>query len=133
MIETPVCYSDKEVQIVGLPHEGLRISFTIQYDHPLLGTQHQTLDITPEIFLREIAPARTFVLYRDVEALRKAGMIKGGTTRNAVVVKDDEILSEGPLRFPDEFVRHKILDLLGDLCSARPPAAGACPLRAERT
>jgi UDP-3-O-[3-hydroxymyristoyl] N-acetylglucosamine deacetylase/3-hydroxyacyl-[acyl-carrier-protein] dehydratase len=124
VIETPVCYVDEEVQIVGLPHEGLRISFTIQYDHPLLGSQHQTLDITPEIFLREIAPARTFVLYRDVEALRKAGMIKGGTARNAVIVMDDEILSEGPLRFPDEFVRHKILDLLGDLSLLGRPLQG---------
>jgi UDP-3-O-[3-hydroxymyristoyl] N-acetylglucosamine deacetylase / 3-hydroxyacyl-[acyl-carrier-protein] dehydratase len=109
---------------VGLPHDGLRISFTIQYEHPLLGSQHRTLEITPEVFLREIAPARTFVLYRDVEALRAAGMIKGGTARNAVVVKDDEIVCEGPLRFPDEFVRHKILDLLGDLSLIGRPVQG---------
>jgi UDP-3-O-[3-hydroxymyristoyl] N-acetylglucosamine deacetylase / 3-hydroxyacyl-[acyl-carrier-protein] dehydratase len=124
LVEAPVCFSEGAVQIVALPHEGLRISFTIQYDHPLLGTQHRTLDITPEVFLKEIAPARTFVLYRDVEALRQAGMIKGGTARNAVIVKDDEIVSEGPLRFPDEFVRHKILDLLGDLCLVGRPVQG---------
>jgi UDP-3-O-[3-hydroxymyristoyl] N-acetylglucosamine deacetylase / 3-hydroxyacyl-[acyl-carrier-protein] dehydratase len=118
VIERPVDYAEGAVQIVGIPHDGLRISFTIQYDHPLLGSQHRTLDITPEVFMREIAPARTFVLYRDVEALQKAGMIRGGTARNAVVVKDDAIVSEGPLRFADEFVRHKILDLLGDLCLA---------------
>jgi UDP-3-O-[3-hydroxymyristoyl] N-acetylglucosamine deacetylase/3-hydroxyacyl-[acyl-carrier-protein] dehydratase len=124
VIESPVCYSDEGVQIVGLPHDGLKITFTIQYDHPLLGTQHRSLEITPESFVREIAPARTFVLFRDVEALRKAGMIKGGTSKNAVVVKDDAIVSEGPLRFPDEFVRHKILDLLGDLCLLGRPLRG---------
>jgi UDP-3-O-[3-hydroxymyristoyl] N-acetylglucosamine deacetylase / 3-hydroxyacyl-[acyl-carrier-protein] dehydratase len=120
----PLDFHEGGAQIVGLPHDGFRISFTIQYDNPLLGTQHASFEITPETFAREIAPARTFVLYEDVEALRKAGMIKGGTTRNAVVVKDREILSEEPLRFPDEFVRHKILDLIGDLCLLGRPLEG---------
>ena len=123
-VRKPVDFSEDGVQIVALPHEGFRVSFTIQYDNPVLGTQHASFEITPESFAREIAPARTFVLYEDVEALRKAGMIKGGTTRNAVVVKDREIMSEGPLRFPDEFVRHKILDLLGDLCLLGRPFQG---------
>ncbi len=116
VIRGPVGLREDGVDLIALPHEGFRISFTIQYDNPILGTQHASYEITPEVFVKEIAPARTFVLYRDVEALRNAGMIKGGTTRNAVVVKDREIVSDEPLRFPDEFVRHKILDLLGDLC-----------------
>ncbi len=123
-IERPVVFSEGEIQILGLPGEGTRISFTIQFENPLLGTQHCSFEITPEIFAKEIAPARTFVLYEDVEKLRKAGMIKGGTVHNAVVVKDREIVSEGPLRFPDEFVRHKVLDLLGDLALLGRPFRG---------
>ncbi|MDM7915200.1 MAG: bifunctional UDP-3-O-[3-hydroxymyristoyl] N-acetylglucosamine deacetylase/3-hydroxyacyl-ACP dehydratase [Candidatus Eisenbacteria bacterium] len=123
-IQDPVSFSEPPVQLVALPHDGFRVSFTIQYDSRILGTQHASFDITPEVFAREIAPARTFVLYRDVEKLRQAGMIKGGTLRNAVVVKDDEVMSEEPLRFPDEFVRHKILDLIGDLCLLGRPLRG---------
>jgi UDP-3-O-[3-hydroxymyristoyl] N-acetylglucosamine deacetylase / 3-hydroxyacyl-[acyl-carrier-protein] dehydratase len=123
-ITEPVAYEEKGIQMVALPHDGFRISFTIQYDNRLVGTQHVTMDVTPETFAAEIAPARTFVLYRDVKALQDAGMIKGGTTKNAVVVKDDEIASEGPLRFPDEFVRHKVLDLIGDLCLLGRPIQG---------
>jgi UDP-3-O-[3-hydroxymyristoyl] N-acetylglucosamine deacetylase/3-hydroxyacyl-[acyl-carrier-protein] dehydratase len=123
-ITTPVVFRERDVQIIALPHERFCLSFTIQYDHPLVGTQHATFEIDPETFAREIAPARTFVLYRDVEALQKAGMIKGGTLRNAVVIKENEIVSEEPLRFRDEFVRHKVLDLLGDLCLLGRPIQG---------
>jgi UDP-3-O-[3-hydroxymyristoyl] N-acetylglucosamine deacetylase / 3-hydroxyacyl-[acyl-carrier-protein] dehydratase len=123
-IAEPVAYTEKGIQLVALPHDGFRISFTIQYDNRLVGTQHVSFEITPETFASEIAPARTFVLHRDVKALQDAGMIKGGTTRNAVVVKDDEIASEGPLRYPNEFVRHKVLDLIGDLCLLGRPLQG---------
>lgn len=123
-VETPVDFQENGVEIIALPHEGFRVSFTIQFDNPLVGTQHASFEVTPEVFAREIAPARTFVLYRDVEALRNAGMIKGGTTRNAVVIKDGEIMSDEPLRFKDEFVRHKILDLIGDLALLGRPLQG---------
>lgn len=123
-VTTPVSLTDGPVQMAAIPGDGLRISFTISYDHPLLGTQHASHEITPASFIKEIAPARTFVLHRDVKALQAAGMIKGGTTKNAVVVKDDEILSDEPLRFPDEFVRHKILDLIGDLSLLGRPIRG---------
>src|SRR5262249_2302436 len=78
----------------------------------------------PDTFTREIAPARTFALLRDVKELQKRGLIKGGTLENAVVVDDDRILNEGSLRFPDEFVRHKVLDLLGDLALLGRPIQG---------
>lgn len=123
-ISRPVAISEGPVQILGFPHDGTRISFTIQYDNPLLGTQHRSFEITPEVYAAEIAPARTFVLYEDVEMLQKAGMIKGGTVHNAVVVKDREVISEGPLRFDDEFVRHKVLDMLGDLALLGRPFRG---------
>lgn len=124
-IQRPVAYEAGGVQVVGFPHEGLRLGFTIQFDNPVLGTQHLTLDITPESFKEQIAAARTFVLFRDVEALRAQGLIKGGSLENAVVVKDDGIMNEDPLRFPDEFVRHKILDFLGDLAIIGRPLQGS--------
>jgi len=124
VIRHPVFHDAGAVQVVGTPHEGLKISFTIQFDNPVLGTQHLTYEVTPESFRKEIAPSRTFVLYRDVEKLRALGMIKGGSLRNAVVVQDDGIMNEEPLRFPDEFVRHKILDLLGDLYVLGRPLQG---------
>jgi UDP-3-O-[3-hydroxymyristoyl] N-acetylglucosamine deacetylase / 3-hydroxyacyl-[acyl-carrier-protein] dehydratase len=123
-ITRPVAYQDGAVQLVVLPHPGLRLSFTLQFNNPLIGTQHQSFEISPETFAREIAPARTFALWEDVEKLRQAGMIQGGSLQNALVVKGDTIMNEEGLRFPDEFVRHKILDLLGDLTLLGQPLRG---------
>ncbi len=110
-----VAFTDGDIQLIAVPHDRLRITFTIEYENPVVGTQNASFDIDPETFEREIAPARTFVLEKDVERLRQAGMIKGGSLANAVVVGSDRVLNPEPLRFPNEFVRHKILDLLGDL------------------
>jgi UDP-3-O-[3-hydroxymyristoyl] N-acetylglucosamine deacetylase/3-hydroxyacyl-[acyl-carrier-protein] dehydratase len=115
-VKSPVALSENGVQIVALPHPGLKITFTIHYDHPLIGTQYASFDISEEVFEKQIAPARTFSLLKDVEDLREQGLIKGGSLENSIVIGDRKILNEQPLRFPDEFVRHKILDLLGDLC-----------------
>ena len=78
--------------------------------------QHMSIDIDPETYASSIAPARTFTLYEDIEELLKIGKIRGGSLDSAVVIKGDKILSKEPLRFEDEFVRHKILDIVGDLC-----------------
>src|SRR2546423_6495113 len=78
-------------------------------------TQFLSTDIVPELFEREIGPGRTFVYYEDVESLMDKNLIKGGSLENAVVVRGDAVLMKGPLRFRDEFVRHKILDIVGDL------------------
>jgi UDP-3-O-[3-hydroxymyristoyl] N-acetylglucosamine deacetylase/3-hydroxyacyl-[acyl-carrier-protein] dehydratase len=123
-VSEPVRYEENGVVLVGLPHDGLRITFTIEYDDAYLGTQHATYDIDKDVFVREIAPARTFVLQRDVDALRARGMILGGTLQNAVVVQPKGILNEEPLRFDNEFVRHKILDFLGDLYLLGRPVLG---------
>lgn len=123
-IPGPVVLNSDGVEMIGLPHEGLRISFTIEYDSPAVGTQHASFDISPEIFLKEIAPARTFVMHKDVEALRAAGLIRGGSLENAIVITDSGIMNEKPLRFRDEFVRHKVLDLLGDLFLLGRPLLG---------
>src|SRR5207245_3553505 len=74
-----------------------------------------SLELTPSIFEREIAPARTFVFYEDVQPLMDKNLIKGGSLENAIVVRGEAVLSKEPLRFADEFVRHKIFDIIGDL------------------
>jgi UDP-3-O-[3-hydroxymyristoyl] N-acetylglucosamine deacetylase/3-hydroxyacyl-[acyl-carrier-protein] dehydratase len=133
-IREPVSLQEGGVQMVAVPHDGLRLSFTIQYDNPIIGTQYQSFEITPETFLQEIASARTFALYEDVEKLQAAGMIQGGSLQNAVVVRGSEILNEEGLRYPDEFVRHKILDLLGDLALlGRPVRAHVISVRSGHT
>ncbi|HET7224984.1 MAG TPA: UDP-3-O-acyl-N-acetylglucosamine deacetylase [Candidatus Eisenbacteria bacterium] len=123
-VTKPVCWHERGVSLSAVPYRGFRISFTIDYDHPLIGTQSLTLDIDDHTFMNEIAPARTFVLERDLDALRHAGWIKGGRLESAVVVGEDRIVNPEPLRFPDEFVRHKILDLLGDLFLLGGPLLG---------
>ncbi len=120
-LDGPVSFNERDVQLLAVPHDGLRITYTIDYPNRVVGTQSASFELDPDTFEREIAPARTFVLMRDVEGLRRAGMIKGGSISNAVVVEDEGILNNEPLRFPNEFVRHKILDLLGDLCCVGAP------------
>ena len=123
-VTRPVCWSQNGVELTATPYHGFRISFAIDYDHPLVGHQEISLEITPQAFLEQIAPARTFVLERDLESLRRAGWIKGGRLESAVVVGESRILNPEPLRFPDEFVRHKVLDLLGDLFLLGGPLIG---------
>ena len=123
-VTRPVRLREGAVELTAVPYQGFRITFTIEYDHPLIGVQTRSIEITPENFLAEIAPARTFVLERDLEALREAGWIKGGRLESAIVVGKEGILNDEPLRFPDEFVRHKILDLLGDLFILGGPLLG---------
>jgi UDP-3-O-[3-hydroxymyristoyl] N-acetylglucosamine deacetylase / 3-hydroxyacyl-[acyl-carrier-protein] dehydratase len=100
--------------LILLPDENFRISCT-QAGPNNRFTQFLSTEITPAIFEREIAPARTFVYYEDIRALMDKNLIKGGSLENAVVVRGDAVLSKEPLRFEDEFVRHKILDIIGDL------------------
>jgi UDP-3-O-[3-hydroxymyristoyl] N-acetylglucosamine deacetylase/3-hydroxyacyl-[acyl-carrier-protein] dehydratase len=100
--------------LVLLPDEEFRISCT-QAGPENRFTQFMSTRITPEIYEHEIAPARTFVYYEDVQALMEKNLIKGGSLENAIVVRGESVLSKEPLRFPDEFVRHKILDIIGDL------------------
>jgi UDP-3-O-acyl N-acetylglucosamine deacetylase len=114
-VEEPIFYEDGGVEITLLPSDRLQVSFSIDFDHPLVQHQFESFEITPDTFEKEIAPARTFGFLREIEQLREAGLIRGGNLRNAIVIGDDEILSEERLRFPTELVRHKILDLLGDL------------------
>lgn len=124
VVKDVVQFREGDVELTAVPNDQFRISFTIRYDNPLIGTQHISLDVDPDSFAREIAPARTFALMSEVRQLQESGFIRGGSLDNAVVVDGDHILNETPLRFPDEFVRHKVLDLLGDLALLGQPIRG---------
>ncbi len=95
------------------PYDGFRVTFTSINSHPMLGTQHADFEINPDVFETEIAPARTIGFTKEIEQLQAMGLAKGGSTDNVIVFDDTTCLSE--LKFPDELVRHKILDILGDL------------------
>ncbi|HWP50037.1 MAG TPA: UDP-3-O-acyl-N-acetylglucosamine deacetylase [Candidatus Limnocylindrales bacterium] len=110
----PIELYDKDRAISIKPYPRLRITYTIDFPHPLLKNQTKTIDISSESFITEIAPARTFCLYEEIENLRQQGLAKGGSLENAIVIGRDGVYN-GSLRFEDECVRHKILDLLGDL------------------
>lgn len=112
----PVYWSEGDIHIVALPYDGYKISYTLNYPHSkVLKSQYYSLDITRDSFVRELSPCRTFSEYGEVTALMDRGLIKGGSLDNAVIIKDDAIFSKGGLFFPDEMVRHKILDMVGDL------------------
>jgi UDP-3-O-[3-hydroxymyristoyl] N-acetylglucosamine deacetylase len=115
-LQKPVYWSDKDIHIVALPYDGYKISYTLHYPNSsVLRSQFQSLTINSRVFKSEISPCRTFSLYEEVSALMDRGLIKGGSLDNAVIIKDDVIFSKGGLFFPDEMVRHKILDMIGDL------------------
>jgi UDP-3-O-[3-hydroxymyristoyl] N-acetylglucosamine deacetylase len=104
------------------PSDHLRVSYEIGFDHPLLRRQAISLRVTSSSFVESIAPARTFGFLREVELLRQNGLALGGSLENAVVIGESGVLNK--LRFPDEFVRHKVLDALGDLALLGYPIVG---------
>ncbi len=115
-LETPLFWSQKEVHLIALPSDEYRISYTLHYPQSaLLRSQFYSFLVEPEAYKQEIAPSRTFSLYEEIAPLIERGLIKGGSLENAVIVKDDAIVNPEGVRFPDEMVRHKILDAIGDL------------------
>ena len=113
-LKEPISVTDGNRSIIALPYNGFKITCTSADDRGI-HTQHLSIDINPDTYISEIAPARTFTVYEDIEPLLKMGKIQGGSLDSAIVIKGDQILSKEPLRFSDEFVRHKILDIIGDL------------------
>lgn len=108
------------------PYErGFRVDIEIDFDHPLIGRQALVVDVEPGTFRREIARARTFGFMRDVSKLWSSGYALGACLENTLVVAENRILNPEGLRFPDEFVRHKVLDAIGDLALAGAPILGA--------
>ena len=122
-IVRPIAISRGDKRIALYPSDHFKVTYSISYDHPLLRHQSRTLQITEEIFTEQIAPARTFTFLKDVEMLRQNGLALGGSLENAIVLGETGVLNNA-LRFEDEFVRHKILDAVGDLALVGYPVIG---------
>lgn len=111
-------------RIAILPADSFQIRCDTHYDHPLVGSERIELELTPEHYASDIAPARTFGFERDLNAMRDMGLIRGADLENAICFTADGILNPGGLRFPDECCRHKVLDLIGDLALLGRPLLG---------
>lgn len=121
-LNRPVAVLDDDREVTIYPADDFRVTYTIDFSHPSIGNQTLTRTINSWNFVNEIAPARTFCLLKDVQALRERGLALGGSLANAVVIGDAGPLNS--LRFHDEFVRHKILDLVGDFSLMGHPIMG---------
>jgi len=115
-LQHPIYLSKDDIHLVALPCEEYRISYTLDYPNSsVLSAQYYSTAINRENFKREIAPCRTFSRYEEVSYLMDRGLIKGGSLDNAVIIKDDVVISKEGLHFPNEMARHKLLDMIGDL------------------
>jgi UDP-3-O-[3-hydroxymyristoyl] N-acetylglucosamine deacetylase len=119
----PIALTQGDKRIALYPSEHFKVTYSISFDHPLLRHQTRTMRITDETFVEEIAPARTFGFLKEVEMLRQRGLALGGSLDNAIVLGETGVLNNA-LRFEDEFVRHKILDVIGDLSLVGHPVVG---------
>ncbi|MGH9354086.1 MAG: UDP-3-O-acyl-N-acetylglucosamine deacetylase [Terriglobia bacterium] len=120
----PLEITDGDKRIAIFPARRFRVTCSIDFPHPLIGKQVLDVTPTPENYLEEIAPARTFITLEEVEPLRQAGLVRGGSLENAIVLARDGVLNADGLRFADEFCRHKALDLIGDFALLGHPVAG---------
>jgi len=123
-ITEPISYTEGDKTAYVLPYHGLRITLSIEFPHPVIGAEKIDLEINEQTFIREIANARTFGFMKDVEALKAAGLGKGGSLENCIVLDDAKVINPEGLRYKDEFVRHKALDALGDLVTLEMPLMG---------
>ncbi len=124
VIKTPVELQENEKYVGIFPAPDFKISYTIEYDHPLINRQSCSFEITDDVFSHEICRARTFGFYHEVEMMKRYGLARGGSLDNAVVIDKNKILNTGGLRYKDEFVRHKVLDCIGDLSLLGMPILG---------
>jgi UDP-3-O-[3-hydroxymyristoyl] N-acetylglucosamine deacetylase len=113
-IRRPIMFEDGHSMIAALPYDGRRITYSIFFNQYGFGEQRLSLDINEETFARQIAPARTFGFLKDIEYLRTNGYAKGGSLENAIIFGENGVMNATGLRFNDEFVRHKVLDSIGD-------------------
>jgi UDP-3-O-[3-hydroxymyristoyl] N-acetylglucosamine deacetylase len=125
IIDRPVEIRDGDKLARLEPSDAFRVSFTADFNHPLITNQTLELTVSDRTFEREIARARTFCFRRDIEKMQSMGLAKGGSLENAVVVDDFSIVNPEGLRYADEFVRHKVLDAVGDLALLGLPVVGA--------
>jgi UDP-3-O-[3-hydroxymyristoyl] N-acetylglucosamine deacetylase len=124
IIKKPVRVADQDKFVEVQPAPCFKITCSIEFDHPLIGKQTITFDRTKDNFEKEISHARTFGFIQDLEVLKKFSLGKGGSLDNAIVIDRDRILNSEGLRYPDEFVRHKLLDSLGDFSLLGMPIQG---------
>jgi UDP-3-O-[3-hydroxymyristoyl] N-acetylglucosamine deacetylase len=124
VVRRPIEVRDGEKRARILPSTQLAVSCTIDFDHPLIKDQSLHVELSDKVFYRDIARARTFGFLKEVESLKKRGLAQGGSLENAIVVDEFSVLNAEGLRYPDEFVRHKILDIIGDLALCRMPVVG---------
>src|SRR3982751_4553099 len=120
----PISLTQGDKRIALYPSDHFKVTYSISFDHPLIRHQSRTMRIDEETFVEEIAPARTFGFLKEVEMLRQRGLALGGSLDNAIVLGETSVLNNNALRFEDEFVRHKILDVIGDLSLVGFPVIG---------
>ena len=120
----PLNFEQEGKYIRAFPHDGFAVDYTIDFGHPQIGRQTLSLEITPDVFADELAKARTFGFLKEVEYLHANGLALGGSLDNAVVLDEYGIVNDEGLRFTDEFVRHKILDFVGDMAVLEKPLQG---------
>ena len=123
-ITKPFVLEEKGKTLAIYPANTLSLEYEIGFTHPLIGHQHLQIEVSPDNYCNLIAPARTFGFLHEVEALQASGLVRGGSLENAIVLTETGMVNETSLRFPDEFVRHKILDLLGDFALVGQPVLG---------
>jgi len=119
----PYTIQENEASLSFFPDSDFKITYSIEFDHPAIKRQELFLPINLKNFIKEIAPARTFGFLKDVPHLLKEGLALGGSLENAILLDEEKVIN-GPLHYPDEFVRHKILDLIGDLSLLGSPVLG---------
>lgn len=129
IIRQPISLREGAKSVTVFPAAHYRISYSIDFDHPLIRQQDFSVVVTRETFDREISPARTFGFYYEIEYLKRYGLAQGGSLENAIVIDQDKILNTGGLRFTDEFVRHKLLDCIGDFSLLGMPILGHIVLK----
>jgi len=122
-VHRPISLTRGDKRIAIYPSDHFKVTYSIAFDHPLLRHQSRTIRLSADAFVDEIAPARTFTFLKEVEMLRQQGLALGGSLENAIVVGDTGVLNNA-LRFDDEFVRHKILDVIGDMALIGYPLIG---------
>ena len=115
VVKEPVYLSKGDKHLIALPYNGYKLTYAIRFEHTFLKSQLAEFEITEENYRKEIAPARTFGFDYEVEYLKQNNLALGGSLDNAIVIKKDGVLNPDGLRFEDEFVRHKMLDIIGDL------------------
>ena len=123
-IRRPITVEDHGKRISILPDDSFRLTCEIRYDHPLVGRQGLEMEVTPDRYAEEIAPARTFGFLYELDQMRNMGLIRGASLDNAVCFDRDTVMNPDGLRFPDECCRHKALDLIGDLALIGKPLLG---------